>query len=165
MIPVIAPFGINWFYESQADNLAQDLSAYGLPAVAVSSRNVAEIRARAGSTVLIVNHSECLIAAERENRRAELIAALSAFEHRILINYDTIYSHWFGNQFPADASPITAIVDLTMVRQVDIPWVRGVPYVWAPEAFSARERAMVRPWEAGRPLPWAILGHATAGSP
>lgn len=162
MIPVIAPFGINWFYESQADNLAQDLSAYGLPAVAVSSRNVAEIRARAGSTVLIVNHSECLIAAERENRRAELIAALSAFEHRILINYDTIYSHWFGNQFPADASPITAIVDLTMVRQVDIPLVRGVPYVWAPEAFSARERASVRPWEAGRPLPWAILGHATA---
>ncbi|MCB4769217.1 hypothetical protein LGR54_11435 [Ancylobacter sp. Lp-2] len=162
MIPVIAPIGINWFYESQATNLAQDLSAFGLAAAALSSSDVAALRAHAGSTVLIVNYSECLITAERAGRRGELVAALGEFEHRVLVNYDTIYSHWFGNQFPADAPPITAIVDLTMVRQVAVPFVRGVPYAWAPEAFSARERAAVRPWQPGRPLPWAMLGHATA---
>lgn len=37
MIPVIAPFGINWFYESQAGNLAEDLSARRLPARAIPS--------------------------------------------------------------------------------------------------------------------------------
>ncbi|MBS7542264.1 hypothetical protein [Ancylobacter oerskovii] len=162
MLPVIAPFGINWFYESQAENLAQDLTAFGLPAAALASADVAALRARAGDTVLIVNYSECLIAAERAGRRAELNAALERFEHRILVNYDTVYSHWFGNQFPHDAAPVTAVVDLTMVRQVEVPFIRGVPYAWAPEAFSARERASLGRWQAGRPLPWAMLGHATA---
>ncbi|GAB4066256.1 hypothetical protein KHC28_25130 [Ancylobacter sonchi] len=162
MLPIIAPLGLNWFYEDIATNLAQDLTAFGLPAMARSSHDVDALGTQAGGTVLIVNYSECLIAAERAARRGELVAALDAFEHRILVNYDTIYSHWFGNQFPSDAPPITAIADLTMMRQVEAPLVRGVPYKWVPEAFSDRERATVRPWEAARPLPWAMLGHATA---
>ena len=162
MLPIIAPLGINWFYESQATNLARDLSELGVPATAIASHDVEGLRARSGGAVLIMNYSECLIAAEKLKRRHEFVAALAQFEHRILVNYDTVFSHWFEKQFPHDASLLTAVVDVTMVRQIEAPFIRGIPYAWAPEAFSAREHESINPWQPGRPLPWTILGHATA---
>lgn len=74
------------------------------------------------------------------------------------MNYDTVHSQWFGNQFPQDAAPITAIVDLTMVRQLDVPFARhslclGAGGLLAPRAGRAARLGAGAAADLGNPRP------------
>lgn len=161
MLPLIFPAGVNWFYETQATVLADDLTAQGVPAQAIPSTGIERLNEVNATTVLILNAAECALAARRAGVGEEFVEALSKFDERVLLNYDSIFSRWFKNQLLVRDGLITAIIDIGMMPQTEL-MVRGIPYLWAPEAFAQSEKEQIQSWSEGRPLPWAVIGHVTA---
>ena len=160
MLPIVFPSQINWFYELQAHSIAKELVLAGTPARAIAADAVDEAPENPGSAVLIVNLAECILSAERSGQRRQLLSTLHSFERRILLNYDSIYSNWFKRQFEDQPRLITEIFDVCMKPQAKY-FVRGLPYSWIAEAFTDSELRSLLDRRPDRPVPWAIIGHAT----
>ena len=161
MIPVVYPRSINWFYQAQALSLAEDLCAVGVPARAVASEQPWLLADCSPEIALVVSYAETLTAAERAGIDAPFRQAMARFHRRVLLNFDSIQSRWFDKHFVEGPGYFAEILDVGLYRQTAQAEVSGVPFRFVPEAFSAAERARIRPWAPGRSIPWTMLGHAT----
>lgn len=158
MIPIVFPIEVNWFNSEQAAILSRDLTLHGVDTHAVSASEVLHLSS--GPTVMIVNLAECIQSLSLPKKQHALIEHLKRFDRRILINYDVLYSWWFAQQFRCAPDVLTDVFDITMVRQAGRS-IGRIPYQWVPEAFSTDQLRHIRPWSAGRAVPWVLVGHAT----
>lgn len=151
----------NDFYREICQNVVVELNRVGRRA---RSRDLTEIlgSGRDGSdTALLVSWGEMkqtLPGDARVQRRAA--RALREYEHRILLNFDSLQSTWFERQFQGD-DVVTAVIDIGLLRQKTGTRVRGVPYRWFPECLSEADREHLEAWTPQRPLRWCVLAHQT----
>lgn len=161
-IAILYPGGVNWFYETLAQDLAAELRAEGLAARAVSgAKAAATVEEAVEPRLIVVNFAEVLLGLDVPAQQAVTRRCWRA-KDRILFNYDSIHTHWFDRQF-SQPGLFTAVIDLCMTRQTEDAQVKGLPYHWLPEALTRdRLAALPDPDDRGdRPLPWLLLGHVT----
>jgi hypothetical protein len=161
LIPIVYPRTINWFYSTQAKAMAEDLTASGIPARAVASDRPGELDECGSEIALLVCFAEALVAAKAQNRSERLLEALDRIDRRVLVNFDSLHSHWFGRHLEDRPDYFSDVFDYGLYRQTVQPSVRGMTYHFVPESLSRAEQATIVPWHPGRPLPWTMLGHAT----
>jgi hypothetical protein len=160
---LVYPTGVNWFYERAAHDIRDDLRSHGISAeLCGASELVSHSAPPAGGTVLIVSVGECVASLDTPGDTEPFVRRLRGFADRILVNYDCIYTEWFRQHFSFSPDLITCIADVNAVPQTRGASLRGLPYRWIPESLTAQERSSLQDWTPGRPVPWAIAGHATA---
>lgn len=159
MLTIIYPGTINWFYKHQAELVAREFTHHGLAANSYSSDDIEGLSRRNG-TLVVLSMWECITDADRSGCGAGLRAILSNFERRVLLNYDSLFTPYFRRHFTFGVDLVTEIIDVCLIRQTKLKTIYGRPYHWMPETFCVEEIARIEPWSAGRPLPWAMLGHA-----
>jgi hypothetical protein len=153
------PTDLNWFYEAVAIRIERELSTLGhrvrrIPATELSPVETGETR------ILIVNLLESQASAKALGRAEDFMEAVGLCPERILLNYDSVRSHWFLNQIRYEPDLITHVIDLGIASQ-EADYQGELPYHWLPETLDhpADDYASVRSGGA-RPLPWCVVGHA-----
>jgi len=159
MLTIIYPGTINWFYKHQAKLLQEDLTRCGLAVRSMLPKQIAASDDGVG-VALILSYWECATEAERDGLQKPFMRAMSSFDRRVLLNYDSLLTHYFQRHFAVGSARLTEIVDVCMAPQTYLDHVNSLPYIHVPEAFSVAELSLVEPWSARRPVPWAMLGHA-----
>jgi hypothetical protein len=163
---------LNWFYEAIAHELQEDLTTLGIRSRLITPQELlGSTRLEIGSQqgILIVSAAECLFSlAGPANSSAGFDAwtnrlrdKLKEFHRRMLLNLDGIHTSWFQNQMSQIGDAMTHVLDLGMVPQTTLPKLGGLTYVWSPESFTLRHRQNLTPYDADRPIPWTMVGHAT----
>jgi hypothetical protein len=169
MLLILYPPGVNWFYEAVARELHDDLATAGVVASLVTPHQFVRAAPGGDVSVLIVNAVECVHSLAGMTRGdsaykaslAKLCQRLMAYPRRILLNMDGIHTAWFHGQMAQIGDVVTDIFDLCIVPQTRLSVLHGLPYTWIPESFSARGRQELLPPATDRPIPWAVIGHAT----
>lgn len=162
MISIVYPLSINWFYERQAQLIKEELHRLGLEARLVASDQPDLLAEGPAEIALFVNLAETLVAA-RESRSIERLAQrIAPFKRKILLNHDSLFSPWFGKQIEVAEGFFTEIFDISMKRQTTRSEVFGMPYQWIPEALAQSQAENLLSWTPNRPIPWVMIGHATA---
>jgi len=159
MLTFVYPHTVNWFYAHLAHRFVGDLNRKGIVASAVSAEDL-EKCSPIDECVLILSVHECALSAERKGKLQFFLKALNTYPRRILVNYDCIHTRYFCRHFTIGLDLITEIIDVGMMPQTDLETINGLPYKWVFEAFSTDELASLERWAPGRPVPWAIIGHA-----
>lgn len=155
MITIAYPAGLNWFYARLALALERGLVARGRPAVARPAAML--VPGTASDTILVVSPAECAASVACARTFA---AAVHGFRRRVLLNYDSIHSSWFARHLALREGLFTDVFDIGVAAQAGARHL-GLPYRWIPEAAWLRPGGGAgRAWEPGRPLPWAVIGHA-----
>ena len=163
--------GVNWFYEALSD-VDEELRTAGVTTRLITPHEfvAAGPTASCGQTdVIIVNAVECvhtLVGPVHDDSRyvaclTRLCQCLSTYRHRILLNLDAIDTPWFRGQMQQVGTAVNEIFDLGMLRQTDRPELQGYSYTWIPESFTDRAMRELVPHDSPRPIPWAVVGHAT----
>lgn len=172
MLHILHPSGVNWFYESVARDIGDDLAAAGVANRLITPQQLLDrspLTTGQTTDILIVNANECLEsvagqfrdAKTRADMAAQLWGSVSGFQRRILVSLDAIETPWFREQLAQVGQVITEVFDIGMAPQTPLECVYGRRYHWIPESFTRAARREV-PVETGdRPIPWAVVGHVT----
>ena len=131
----------------------------GLNSIALASEDIGSLDRRNG-TAIIVSLWECCEAAKNSGVQSLFETTIRRFRKRVLLNYDSVHSHYFVRHFSGRLGVITDIVDVCMARQTELDALFGVPYRWIPESFCRSEIFNLPEVRGHRPLPWAMLGHS-----
>lgn len=159
---VIFPRGVNWFYERAAQDISDELCLAGIRVeLCGAAEFVRRPATQSSGTALIVSVKECVASLDATQDAEHFVAGLKAFDRRILVNYDCIYTDWFRGHLTLDPDLVTDVADVNMVPQSRAASALGVPYHWIPESLTAGERSRLRAWTPGRSVPWAMAGHAS----
>lgn len=156
-ITIVYPAGLNWFYARLALALEEGLRALGQPARAVAAASLCPEAMHRDRVALVISPAEC--AASAADARL-FVAALRDFGRRVLVNYDSLYTPWFAGHLALGDGLFTDLFDIGVAPQASASHL-DLPYRWIGEAAWLRPQGREDcPWTPGRPLPWAVIGHA-----
>ncbi len=172
MLHILHPSGVNWFYESVARDIGDDLAGEGIATCLITPQQLLDrspFETGQAADILIVNANECLEsvagrfrdAKTRADIAARLWGCVSGFQRRILVSLDSIETPWFLEQLAQVGHVITDIFDIGMAPQSPLGHVLGRRYHWIPESFTRAARSDVPTETGARPIPWAVVGHVT----
>jgi len=157
---VVYPDQGNVFYETLARRLAAAARSSGTgdadrirlePASSLQDVDAGWLKT---VTALIVNPAECALSGWRN------VTRLERARRRIAVLADHVQTDWFALQFDTRLE-IDAIIDVGFVPQ-EHEQPSGLPYIFLYNAALPDEAELIKTQTAGwRPLPWAVVGHAT----
>jgi hypothetical protein len=172
MLLILYPAGVNWFYETLAHHVRDELALQGHDSRLITPAEfVGPPIENAGDAdhILIINLFECAHSiggpiggnARSTDALKILRDRLPRFNRRILLMLDGIYTSWFSAQMTVAAGTLTDVFDLCMVPQTGRPTLGGCRYTWIQESLTRYEREHRVEHEVDRPLVWSMVGHAT----
>jgi hypothetical protein len=172
MLLILYPPGVNWFYETLAHHVRDELALEGRDARLITPAEFISIPIETfgdAQDLLIINLFECAHSiggpiggsARSVDALKTLRERLPKFRRRILLMLDGIYTSWFTAQMNVAQGTLSDVFDLCMVPQTDRPNLGGCRYTWIQESLTRYEREHLVAHDVERPLIWSMIGHAT----
>jgi hypothetical protein len=172
MLLILYPPGVNWFYESLAHHVRDELALEGHPTRLITPAEFISAPLATlddADDLMIINLFECAHcvggpiggSTQSINSLAILRERLPRFRRRILLMLDGIYTSWFTAQLNVADGTLTDVFDFCIVPQVDRPRIGGCQYTWIQESLTRYERDHLVQHDVERPLVWSMIGHST----